>query len=147
MLNVPNLLGLSQQIGMLPTQLPRVFSSECSFSFMLSYWWSLHPAVSLSYYVPSHHLFLFSFLLPSLHFPFIKSMFIFVSCFLAVPPQPPVIVGLEREEVKAGRMLLLECVSHGGNPLATLHWTKVNLLHHLLRRLCDTLSQWQNELF
>ncbi|XP_029359633.1 nephrin [Echeneis naucrates] len=40
------------------------------------------------------------------------------------PPQPPVIVGLEREEVKAGRMLLLECVSHGGNPLATLHWTK-----------------------
>lgn len=53
MLNVPNLLGLSQQIGMLPTQLPRVFSSECSFSFMLSYWWSLHPAVSLSYYVSS----------------------------------------------------------------------------------------------
>ncbi|XP_076592491.1 nephrin [Chaetodon auriga] len=40
------------------------------------------------------------------------------------PPQPPVIVGLEREEVKAGRMLVLECVSHGGNPLATLHWTK-----------------------
>ncbi|TKS81922.1 Nephrin Renal glomerulus-specific cell adhesion receptor [Collichthys lucidus] len=44
--------------------------------------------------------------------------------FLAVPPQPPVIVGLEREEVKAGRTLILECVSHGGNPLATLHWTK-----------------------
>ncbi|TDH12004.1 hypothetical protein EPR50_G00066240 [Perca flavescens] len=40
------------------------------------------------------------------------------------PPQPPVIVGLERAEVKAGRMLVLECVSHGGNPLATLHWTK-----------------------
>ncbi|XP_073341554.1 nephrin [Pagrus major] len=40
------------------------------------------------------------------------------------PPQPPVIVGLEREEVKAGRVLVLECVSHGGNPLATLHWTK-----------------------
>ncbi|XP_029307046.1 nephrin [Cottoperca gobio] len=40
------------------------------------------------------------------------------------PPQPPVIVGLEREEVKAGRMLVLECVSYGGNPLATLHWTK-----------------------
>ncbi|KAG8010152.1 Nephrin, partial [Nibea albiflora] len=40
------------------------------------------------------------------------------------PPQPPVIVGLEREEVKAGRTLILECVSHGGNPLATLHWTK-----------------------
>uniref|UniRef100_A0A8D0D7W3 NPHS1 adhesion molecule, nephrin n=1 Tax=Sander lucioperca TaxID=283035 RepID=A0A8D0D7W3_SANLU len=40
------------------------------------------------------------------------------------PPQPPVIVGLEREDVKAGRTLVLECVSHGGNPLATLHWTK-----------------------
>ncbi|XP_062278455.1 nephrin [Scomber scombrus] len=40
------------------------------------------------------------------------------------PPQPPVIVGLEREEVKAERMLTLECVSYGGNPLATLHWTK-----------------------
>ncbi|KAM9852134.1 nephrin [Aulostomus maculatus] len=40
------------------------------------------------------------------------------------PPPPPVIVGLEREEVKAGRILVLECVSHGGNPLASLHWTK-----------------------
>lgn len=82
----------------------------------------------------------FSFLSPSLPYPFVKSIFIFVSRFLAVPPQPPVIVGLEREEVKAGRTLILECVSHGGNPLATLHWTKVNLLHHLLRRLCNTPS-------
>ncbi|KAM4600963.1 nephrin [Polymixia lowei] len=40
------------------------------------------------------------------------------------PPQPPVIEGLEREEVKAGRMLKLVCVSRGGNPLAALHWTK-----------------------
>nr|XP_040020695.1 LOW QUALITY PROTEIN: nephrin [Gasterosteus aculeatus aculeatus] len=40
------------------------------------------------------------------------------------PPQPPVILGLEREDVKAGRILVLECVSHGGNPLASLHWTK-----------------------
>ncbi|TNN62988.1 Nephrin [Liparis tanakae] len=39
-------------------------------------------------------------------------------------PQPPVMVGLEREEVKAGRMLVLECVSHGGNPLSSLQWTK-----------------------
>ncbi|XP_040923788.1 nephrin isoform X2 [Betta splendens] len=39
-------------------------------------------------------------------------------------PLPPVIVGLEREEVKAGRLLVLKCVSHSGNPLATLHWTK-----------------------
>ncbi|XP_067457942.1 nephrin isoform X1 [Thunnus thynnus] len=41
-----------------------------------------------------------------------------------LPPLPPVIVGLEREGVLAERMLTLECVSHGGNPLATLHWTK-----------------------
>lgn len=67
----------------------------------------------------------FSFLLPYMPFPFVKSNFIFVSGSLAVPPQPPVIVGLEREEVKAGRVLVLECVSRGGNPLATLHWTKV----------------------
>ncbi|XP_069394022.1 nephrin isoform X2 [Paralichthys olivaceus] len=40
------------------------------------------------------------------------------------PPQPPVIVGLDSDEVKAGRTLTLECVSHGGNPLATLQWTK-----------------------
>uniref|UniRef100_A0A3B4G2G8 NPHS1 adhesion molecule, nephrin n=1 Tax=Pundamilia nyererei TaxID=303518 RepID=A0A3B4G2G8_9CICH len=37
---------------------------------------------------------------------------------------PPVILGLERNEVKAERTLVLECVSYGGNPLATLHWTK-----------------------
>nr|XP_014267518.1 nephrin isoform X4 [Maylandia zebra] len=41
-----------------------------------------------------------------------------------VAPQPPVILGLERNEVKAERTLVLECVSYGGNPLATLHWTK-----------------------
>ncbi|KAM8869116.1 nephrin isoform 2-T3 [Spinachia spinachia] len=40
------------------------------------------------------------------------------------PPQRPVILGLEREDVKAGRTLVLECVSHGGNPLASLRWTK-----------------------
>ncbi|XP_053699827.1 nephrin [Synchiropus splendidus] len=40
------------------------------------------------------------------------------------PPQPPVIVGLEKDEVSAGRTILLKCVSVGGNPLATLHWTK-----------------------
>ncbi|XP_006801513.2 nephrin [Neolamprologus brichardi] len=39
-------------------------------------------------------------------------------------PQPPVILGLERNKVKAERTLVLECVSYGGNPLATLHWTK-----------------------
>uniref|UniRef100_A0A669EZQ6 NPHS1 adhesion molecule, nephrin n=1 Tax=Oreochromis niloticus TaxID=8128 RepID=A0A669EZQ6_ORENI len=44
--------------------------------------------------------------------------------FLTVAPQPPVILGLERNEVKAERTLVLECVSYGGNPLATLHWTK-----------------------
>ncbi|XP_045901253.1 nephrin [Micropterus dolomieu] len=40
------------------------------------------------------------------------------------PPQPPVILGLEWEEIKAGTMIRLVCVSHGGNPLANLHWTK-----------------------
>lgn len=92
----------------------------------------LHPFSSLTF-IP------LVFYRPLCHCPFVEAIFIFVSRFLAVPPQPPVIVGLEREEVKAGRMLMLECVSHGGNPLATLHWTKVNLLHHLLRRLCNTL--------
>ncbi|XP_053363734.1 nephrin [Clarias gariepinus] len=40
------------------------------------------------------------------------------------PPQPPVIEGLRGEEVKAGTYLRLVCLSYGGNPLATLHWTK-----------------------
>ncbi len=66
-----------------------------------------------------------SYMPPPTPHPFVKSNFIFVSCFLAVPPQPPVIMGLERDEVKAGRVLVLECVSLGGNPLATLQWTKV----------------------
>ncbi|XP_031642952.1 nephrin isoform X1 [Oncorhynchus kisutch] len=41
------------------------------------------------------------------------------------PPQNPVIQGLDREGlVKRGTTLKLFCVSQGGNPLATLHWTK-----------------------
>uniref|UniRef100_A0A673K3W2 Nephrin-like n=1 Tax=Sinocyclocheilus rhinocerous TaxID=307959 RepID=A0A673K3W2_9TELE len=40
------------------------------------------------------------------------------------PPQAPVIMGLENEEVKAGSFLRVVCMSYGGNPLATLHWTK-----------------------
>lgn len=62
--------------------------------------------------------------------PFIKCLFL--PLLLPDPPQPPVINGLEGEEVQAGRLLLLQCVSYGGNPLATLHWTKVNLSCHLL---------------
>ncbi|KTG40105.1 hypothetical protein cypCar_00034668 [Cyprinus carpio] len=42
----------------------------------------------------------------------------------SVPPQAPVIMGLENEEVKAGSFLRVVCMSYGGNPLATLHWTK-----------------------
>lgn len=135
MLNVPNLLALSQQIGMLPIQLPRVFSSQGSFFLCCpidGHFSPLFPWITTSFFF-THHL-LLSFQLLSTLFPFVKSIFILVCCFLAVPPQPPVILGLEREEVKAGRMLVLKCVSHSGNPLATLHWTKVNLLHHLLRR-------------
>uniref|UniRef100_A0A6Q2Z7P0 NPHS1 adhesion molecule, nephrin n=1 Tax=Esox lucius TaxID=8010 RepID=A0A6Q2Z7P0_ESOLU len=41
------------------------------------------------------------------------------------PPQPPVIQGLNSKDmVKRGTTLRLDCVSQGGNPLATLHWTK-----------------------
>uniref|UniRef100_A0A3B3XTG3 NPHS1 adhesion molecule, nephrin n=1 Tax=Poecilia mexicana TaxID=48701 RepID=A0A3B3XTG3_9TELE len=39
-------------------------------------------------------------------------------------PSPPYIIGLDRDVVKAGSLLVLECVSHGGNPLGTLQWTK-----------------------
>lgn len=49
----------------------------------------------------------------------------FLLWFLTVPPQPPVILGLERQEVRAGTMLVLECVCQSGNPLANLQWTKV----------------------
>uniref|UniRef100_A0A3B3Q910 NPHS1 adhesion molecule, nephrin n=1 Tax=Paramormyrops kingsleyae TaxID=1676925 RepID=A0A3B3Q910_9TELE len=40
------------------------------------------------------------------------------------PPQPPVLEGLDTETVPAGTSLKLVCISHGGNPLAMLHWTK-----------------------
>ncbi|XP_015232335.1 PREDICTED: nephrin [Cyprinodon variegatus] len=50
------------------------------------------------------------------------------------PPDPPYIIGLERNEIIAGKLLVLECVSDGGNPLATLQWTKVNSLQHLLNQ-------------
>lgn len=139
---------------MLPVQLPRVSSSHCSFFFfsslflfflILSYW-PHHGSVSLSYYT--------SFLLSPLPLFLVLILCAISSChphphppFLTVAPQPPVILGLERNEVKAERTLVLECVSYGGNPLATLHWTKVNLLRHLLRKLCNTLSRWQNEPF
>uniref|UniRef100_A0AAY4AUH0 NPHS1 adhesion molecule, nephrin n=1 Tax=Denticeps clupeoides TaxID=299321 RepID=A0AAY4AUH0_9TELE len=41
-----------------------------------------------------------------------------------VPPHPPVIIGLESEEVKAGTVLKLKCLSNGGNPLPMMHWKK-----------------------
>lgn len=96
-----------------------------------------------TFFLISHPLFL---LLSTVIYvsPLCKGQIICVSHFLADPPQPPVILGLEREEVKEGRTLVLECVSHGGNPLATLQWTKVNLQHHLLSRLWNTLSHWQH---
>ncbi|XP_072251156.1 nephrin [Leuresthes tenuis] len=40
------------------------------------------------------------------------------------PPEPPVIVGLDKDEVRVGRILVLECESGSGNPLASLRWTK-----------------------
>uniref|UniRef100_A0A3Q2DV25 NPHS1 adhesion molecule, nephrin n=1 Tax=Cyprinodon variegatus TaxID=28743 RepID=A0A3Q2DV25_CYPVA len=54
--------------------------------------------------------------------------------FSKYPPDPPYIIGLERNEIIAGKLLVLECVSDGGNPLATLQWTKVNSLQHLLNQ-------------
>lgn len=121
------------------------FFFSFSFFLILSYW-PHHGSVSLSYYT--------SFLLSPLPLFLVLILCAISSChphphppFLTVAPQPPVILGLERNEVKAERTLVLECVSYGGNPLATLHWTKVNLLRHLLRKLCNTLSRWQNEPF
>ncbi|CAG12048.1 unnamed protein product, partial [Tetraodon nigroviridis] len=76
------------------------------------------------------------------------------------PPQPPVINGLEGEEVLAGRTLSLQCVSYGGNPLATLQWTKVSVMrtlsgvtlsvpkraHHLLLQNGEALSiSWKED--
>uniref|UniRef100_A0A3Q3B3N1 NPHS1 adhesion molecule, nephrin n=1 Tax=Kryptolebias marmoratus TaxID=37003 RepID=A0A3Q3B3N1_KRYMA len=55
--------------------------------------------------------------------PFLQPIVLFL-IFLTVPPEPPYIIGLDRDEVRAGRILVLECVSHGGNPRATLQWTK-----------------------
>uniref|UniRef100_A0A8C4T5C1 NPHS1 adhesion molecule, nephrin n=1 Tax=Erpetoichthys calabaricus TaxID=27687 RepID=A0A8C4T5C1_ERPCA len=40
------------------------------------------------------------------------------------PPQPPRIEGYDKPEVKAKDTLKLECKSTGGNPLATLQWSK-----------------------
>nr|XP_054597201.1 nephrin [Nothobranchius furzeri] len=40
------------------------------------------------------------------------------------PPDPPYITGLKRDEVRAGTLLVLECVSDGGNPRASLQWSK-----------------------
>lgn len=61
-----------------------------------------------------------------MQFSFVKSISICVFWLLTVPPQPPVILGLERQEVRAGTVLVLECVCQSGNPLANLQWTKVN---------------------
>lgn len=133
---------------MLPVQLPRVSSSHCSFFFFSSLFLFFLNTVLLAtpWFCFSELLHLFSSLTSS-SVPFLLVTPHPHPPFLTVAPQPPVILGLERNEVKAERTLVLECVSYGGNPLATLHWTKVNLLRHLLRKLCNTLSRWQNEPF
>lgn len=51
---------------------------------------------------------------------------------LSVPPQPPVLEGLDTETVPAGTSLKLVCISHGGNPLAMLHWIKVSKKDHAM---------------
>ncbi|KAG9341768.1 hypothetical protein JZ751_018490 [Albula glossodonta] len=57
------------------------------------------------------------------------------------PPQAPVIEGLEREELKAGTILKLVCSSYGGNPLATLHWTKVKPEDNMAELCCESVNQ------
>ncbi|XP_043935263.1 nephrin [Protopterus annectens] len=42
------------------------------------------------------------------------------------PPDPPTIRGLDQPTIKAGETVLLVCSSSGGNPLATLQWSKNN---------------------
>lgn len=109
---------------------PSVHSSQCifltlsilSFCHLLCFWCFISPS-----------LFLLLPLFLSPHFlPFFPKMLLHLSLSLStsVPPQHPVIQGLDREgPVKRGTMLKLVCVSQGGNPLATLHWTKVQRLH------------------
>uniref|UniRef100_A0A8C2IM90 NPHS1 adhesion molecule, nephrin n=1 Tax=Cyprinus carpio TaxID=7962 RepID=A0A8C2IM90_CYPCA len=84
----------------------------------------------------AHKPFLFSFLLEILvsraamhvnafkQFEFLSIDVVTLHSLPSVPPQAPVIMGLENEEVKAGSFLRVVCMSYGGNPLATLHWTK-----------------------
>uniref|UniRef100_A0A3B3XTE2 NPHS1 adhesion molecule, nephrin n=1 Tax=Poecilia mexicana TaxID=48701 RepID=A0A3B3XTE2_9TELE len=56
---------------------------------------------------------------------YFSELLLFLSLpLLTDPPEPPYIIGLDRDVVKAGSLLVLECVSHGGNPLGTLQWTK-----------------------
>lgn len=119
MLDVPNLLALSQQIGMLPTQLPRVFSSECSFSFMLPWWWSLHPAVCQSYCASllPHHSFppscLVFFSATFCVVPTSSSIvFIFVSCFSGSPTSASSYCGSGESRSQSGESAPVEvCVS------------------------------------
>ncbi len=43
----------------------------------------------------------------------------------SVPPGPPEIQGyIEGETIRKGQTVSLTCVSHGGNPLATINWLK-----------------------
>lgn len=116
--NIPNLLALTEQIGSAPLKCREHVPAALPFLFYVA------PLMVSA----ARPFLLFNQPLPFL--PFIKCLFL--PLLLPDPPQPPVINGLEGEEVQAGRLLLLQCVSYGGNPLATLHWTKVNLSCHLL---------------
>lgn len=100
----------------------------------------------------AHEPFLFSFLLKNLvsraamhantyeWFKLLSIDVVTLHSLHSVPPQSPVIMGLENEEVKAGSFLRVVCMSYGGNPLATLHWTKVRETWEIHPRLPFSFS-------
>ena len=53
----------------------------------------------------------------------VLSILMYFLVFFPDPPQPPEIKGYtEGETIRMGQSVNLECVSYGGNPLATITW-------------------------
>uniref|UniRef100_A0A3P8Z1Q1 NPHS1 adhesion molecule, nephrin n=1 Tax=Esox lucius TaxID=8010 RepID=A0A3P8Z1Q1_ESOLU len=112
----PDSSSTPSQVSTHPNAFLSLFLSPLSFCHLLCFWCFISlPSLSPSlFHTPS-----------SLSSS--PNMLLHLSLFLSpsVPPQPPVIQGLNSKDmVKRGTTLRLDCVSQGGNPLATLHWTK-----------------------